>query len=95
MLFRSLDELPTLAALRDMDTLGVQLELPGDGSAASGSGGEPDVSGGADLSAAGVDLAVDEEAGDDEEPSTPVSRNPGLVAAPAEADDSDSTPERY
>jgi segregation and condensation protein B len=91
----SLDELPTLAALRDMDSLGVQLELPGDGTPAAQSGDGSESPSGGELSAARAEVVYEDEAVDDEEPSTPVSHKPGLVAAPAETDGTDGSPGRY
>jgi segregation and condensation protein B len=69
----SLDELPTLAALRDMDNVGVQLELPGEevSSATLGDG----CSGDEALSASSEDDLDDEEPGQQEP-----GQSPGLVA---------------
>jgi segregation and condensation protein B len=72
---KNLDDLPSLAELRDMDNLGVQLELPGevaDLPAAS----EP-----SDLAdEGGVSAAVDEEMADGEEAAPDASEAPGMVA---------------
>lgn len=70
---QNLDELPTLAQLRDMDNVGVQLELPGDEVAAAGGdigGTEPDPL------IAGPDDDIDDEDPGHQEPE----QNPGLVA---------------
>lgn len=69
----SLDELPTLAALRDMDNVGVQLELPGEevSSATLGDGSSGDEA----LSASSEDDLDDEEPGQQEP-----GQSPGLVA---------------
>jgi segregation and condensation protein B len=79
---QSLDDLPTLAALRDMDNLGVQLELPGEDVSAAllGEGGEG--SPGEQQSAAAEDEVEDDERGR-EEPD----RNPGMVARSWDDDD--------
>jgi segregation and condensation protein B len=69
----SLDELPTLAALRDMDNVGVQLELPGEEVSPAMLGYES--SGDEALSASSEDDIDDEEPGQQEP-----GQNPGLVA---------------
>jgi segregation and condensation protein B len=72
---KNLDDLPSLAELRDMDNLGVQLELPGEvgdlpaESAPSDSADE-----------GGVSAAVDEEMADGEETAPDASEAPGMVA---------------
>ncbi|NJO12595.1 MAG: SMC-Scp complex subunit ScpB [Gammaproteobacteria bacterium] len=83
---RSLDDLPTLAALRDMDNVGVQLELTGDDMAGAGveSGAGQDAGGSGDdsLSASAEDEGDDEESGGGQ-----VRQNPGLVARRWDDDD--------
>ncbi len=70
---RSLDELPTLAALRDMDNLGVQLELPGEQVGAPQAGGlSGELPGDEPLEAADDE----DEDGGAQEPQ----QNPGMVA---------------
>lgn len=82
---QSLDELPTLAALRDMDNVGVQLELPGEDVSAALLGGEAEQFADEEtLSAAGDDDAEDEELGRDPGQSS------GMVAR--RRDDDDESP---
>jgi len=69
---QSLDELPTLAALRDMDNVGVQLELPGEDVAAPALGATAQ----GDQELIGGDDDVDEEPASQNEPE----QNPGMVA---------------
>jgi segregation and condensation protein B len=72
---KNLDDLPSLAELRDMDNLGVQLELPGEvgdlpaESAPSDSADE-----------GGASAAVDEEMADGDETAPDASEAPGMVA---------------
>jgi segregation and condensation protein B len=83
---RSLDDMPTLAELRDLDDIKVQLEFPG-GAEEVEAGERPalpaplDAAG--DVEPAADDLAVDE----DEEGEAPGNQAPTLVAAPP--DDTD------
>lgn len=86
---RSLDQLPTLAELRDLENIGVQLELPaGD---MSGEGANPQADAGATESVAtdesnGNEAAAEETAGDDGE----LSANAATADDTAEdAEDSD------
>jgi len=72
---QSLDDLPTLAALRDMDNVGVQLELPGEQVGAPALGASADEGGDERLLTASEDEADEDEAGR-EEPE----QNPGMVA---------------
>lgn len=83
---QSLDDLPSLAALRDMDNVGVQLELPGEEVSAPllGTGGDKPAGEDA-LSATAEDEVEDEEPGR-EEPD----QNPGMVAR--SSDDGDEGP---
>jgi segregation and condensation protein B len=79
---KSLDQLPTLAELKDVETIGVQLELPG---------GETPVEAGAAEIGADVETVVDdsdvpvEAAGADDSEETPSS--PSLVASDDEPED--------
>lgn len=84
---KSLDQLPTLAELRDLENIGVQLELPGGDAPVEAVAGESDAiaeSGEGELSAqpATVEESGDDagEECDDEEPSAP-----GLVASAEES----------
>ena len=80
---RSLDQLPTLAELRDVETIGVQLELPGGEIAAAPAAAE-----GEDATADEVELSAEGSESDesDEEPdATPTlvaSADPDLGAHP-------------
>lgn len=77
----SLDELPTLAALRDMDNLGVQLELGGAEVAGEGEGGagaEAERSAAAPPSDEDVLSESDDDSEQEREPQE--QNNPGLVA---------------
>ena len=72
---KNLDDLPSLAELRDMDNLGVQLELPGE-VADLPAESEP-----SDLADEGhISAAVDEEMADGEEAAPDASEAPGMVA---------------
>ena len=79
---KSLDQLPTLAELKDVETIGVQLELPG---------GEVPVEAGAAEIGADVETVVDEPelsveaAGADDSEETPSS--PSMVASADETED--------
>lgn len=72
---KSLDELPSLAELRDMDNLGVQLELPGDGGElpADDAAGDPADEG-------RVSAAADDEAVDGNESALDERHAPDMVA---------------
>jgi segregation and condensation protein B len=67
---KSLDDLPTLAALRDMDNVGVQLELPEDGAPLLASEGVADVE---------IFAATEEDGAEDEEGDQGL-QAPGMVA---------------
>ena len=83
---RSLDDLPTLAELRDLDDIKVQLEFPG--GAEEVAAGEPAALPAPLDAAGGIESAADDVAADeDEEGDAPGSQAPTLVAAPP--DDSD------
>ncbi|MGH8189192.1 MAG: SMC-Scp complex subunit ScpB [Steroidobacteraceae bacterium] len=79
---KSLDQLPTLAELKDVETIGVQLELPG---------GEAPLEAGAAEIGADIETVVDdtelsvEAAGGDDSEETPSS--PSMVAAADESED--------
>jgi segregation and condensation protein B len=80
---KSLDQLPTLAELRDVETIGVQLELPGGEVAVSGEASEGEVvtpEDAGDLDA-DVDAAVEAS-----------SEDPELSADADEMDDDEATP---
>jgi segregation and condensation protein B len=84
----SLEELPALAALRDMDNVGLQLELAAS-DAASVDGGDAGL---AVAAAAEAELALgggDEESGDEDESpdGTAQAASPGLVASAERSDD--------
>ena len=72
---KSLDDLPTLAELRDLDDISVQLEFPG---------GEPVPTDPPALEAPDADMQAADEEADDEDDSEPSedSQAPTLVAAP-------------
>lgn len=77
---KSLDELPSLAELRDMDNLGVQLELPGDvGEVPAEGTAEPADDG--SLSAAADEEASENDAGPEQV------QVPGMVARGPDDDD--------
>jgi segregation and condensation protein B len=77
---KSLDELPSLAELRDMDNLGVQLELPGDvGEVPAEGTSEPADDG-------SLSAAADEEASENDEGPEQV-QAPGMVARGPDDDD--------
>ena len=78
---KSLGDLPTLAELRDMDNLGVQLELPGQEGEAQALDAILEADAPEDD---GLPAAADDDAGEDEEsgPSTP--QAPGMVARRAD-----------
>jgi segregation and condensation protein B len=84
----SLDGLPTLAELRDMDNVGLQLELPAS-DAASVDGGDAGLAAAAAAQAERELGAGEEDAGEDEDASGAQSQAsaPGLVAFPQRADD--------
>lgn len=95
---KSLDDLPSLAELRDMDSLGVQLEFSGEEGPASGglsaAAGEFDVD--AELSATSDDYeGGTDEVNEDEESAAPSARKPDLVAAPAPSDEGETPHGRY
>lgn len=74
---KSLDDLPSLAELRDMDNLGVQLELPGQEGAA------PSLDAILKAEAAdddGFAVASDDDTADDEESGPGTPQAPGMVA---------------
>ena len=73
---KSLDQLPTLAELRDVETIGVQLELPG----------------GESSSAAGEDAVADEANEDVEATTDASGEDPELSADADEDDDEEATP---
>jgi len=72
---KNLDDLPSLAELRDMDNLGVQLELPGEVADLPAESEPSDLS-----DEGGVSAAVDEEMADGEEAAPDASEAPGMVA---------------
>jgi len=76
---KNLDDLPSLAALRDMDNVGVQLELPGEEVTAAPLQGDSEEIEEETLSAADDD-AEDEESGGGQQ-------NPGMVASRWNDDD--------
>lgn len=80
---KSLDQLPTLAELRDVESIGLQLELPGGDAAADGE------------MASAVDAAMNDEsvdAGEGEVSAEAVAEDPELSADADEFDDDDETP---
>ena len=84
----SLDGLPTLAELRDMDNVGLQLDLPAT-DAASVDGGDAGLAAAAAAQAERELGAGEEDAAEDEDASGAQSQAaaPGLVASPQRADD--------
>jgi segregation and condensation protein B len=72
---KNLDDLPSLAELRDMDNLGVQLELPGEVADLPAESEPSDLA-----DEGGVSAAVDEEMADGEEAAPDASEAPGMVA---------------
>jgi segregation and condensation protein B len=102
---KSLDQLPTLAELRDVETIGVQLELPqGDAPAnveAGTEGGEPATEASASASdevadEAATDAEANVDADEPEDEGEPLSEavgdDPELSAEAEEIDDEDETP---
>ena len=87
-----IEELPTLAELRDMDNVGLQLELPAT-DAASADGGDAGLAAAAAVQAEAqlvdADDGAEDNSGDDEETqaSDRQAARPGLVAAPDNRDD--------
>lgn len=79
---KSLDQLPTLAELRDVETIGVQLELPG---------GEPSAEAVADAGSSEEGAPVDEPL-DAEATADATSEDPELSADADELDDDEATP---
>ncbi len=74
---KTLDDLPTLAALRDMDTLGVQLELPGrDGEMPAFDATDTAENTGED----GPSAASDDDGAEDNESGSNTPQSPGMVA---------------
>lgn len=61
---KSLDQLPTLAELRDLENIGVQLELPGGEAPVEAVAGEPEAT--AESGEGGAEVATAEEASADE-----------------------------
>jgi len=89
---KSLDQLPTLAELRDVETIGVQLELPGGEPAAIASeNGEASAEASDDAEAAS-DVAEDEDEDEGEPATEAVGEEPELSAEADEIDDEDETP---
>lgn len=80
---RSLDQLPTLAELRDVETIGVQLELPGGEAPADALSEETEVASEAAADESDVPVEAASEDGDD-------AASPSLVAS-AEDDDEPRT----
>ena len=88
---KSLDQLPTLAELKDLETIGVQLELPGgksaaggedaDGAASEASLGSVEEESTLDASAEDPELSADSEADADEEIDDDADETPTLVAS--------------
>jgi len=78
---KSLDELPSLAELRDMDNLGVQLELPGEVGAVPADGTDEPADDG------GISAAADDEAGEGDDAQPDDTQAPGMVARGPEEDD--------
>ena len=75
---KSLDELPSLAELRDMDNLGVQLELPGEVPAAGTGEFADDGS---------ISAAAEDEVGEGDEAGRDEAQPPGMVARGPDEDD--------
>lgn len=104
---KSLDQLPTLAELRDVETIGVQLELPG-GESVADAGNETDAEANAEASAAAnehgdataeadaTEDATNDDSADDEEEgesaTDTVGDEPELSADADEIDDEDEKP---
>ncbi|HZF17447.1 MAG TPA: SMC-Scp complex subunit ScpB [Steroidobacteraceae bacterium] len=84
----ALDELPSLAALRDMDNVGLQLELPA-ADAATVDGGDAGLAAAAEAEIEGQLGGADDESGDDEDApgGDAQAAAPGLVASAERADD--------
>jgi segregation and condensation protein B len=79
---KSLDQLPTLAELKDVESIGVQLELPGGDAPAAQAGAE-------DSGSQSDDPAPDDSASDDSASGETQSQDE-VVSADASAEDSDS-----
>jgi segregation and condensation protein B len=89
---RSLEELPSLAALRDMDNLGVQLELAGEIGELPSDSPDAVVENAADESS--VSAATDDEALESDEATPGAEPRPGMVAR-SDDEDSGSPYSRY
>jgi segregation and condensation protein B len=89
---RSLEELPSLAALRDMDNLGVQLELAGEIGELPSDSPDAVVENAADESS--VSAATDDEALESDEATPGAEARPGMVAR-SDDEDSGSPYSRY
>lgn len=79
---KSLDQLPTLAELKDVETIGVQLELPGG-----------DLSGGSETTEAAAAVAGATEMGEGEVPAESLVEESEESALEAGADDADEAPD--
>jgi segregation and condensation protein B len=86
---KSLDQLPTLAELRDVETIGVQLELPGGEVAVAAEAGETEGEAAAAVAEEGGDVDADLEAETAVEAS---GDDPELSADADEMDDDEATP---
>ena len=91
---KSLDQLPTLAELRDVETIGVQLELPGGESVPNGETSADASAQDSEADEATGDAEVDELGDEDEGESAIVSDSddPEMSADADELDDDDQTP---
>jgi segregation and condensation protein B len=92
---KSLDQLPTLAELRDVETIGVQLELPGgEGIPGAEASAEIDENGDMVTEASVADEATNDDSDDDdhESSSQAASDEPELSAEGDEIDAEDETP---
>ncbi len=77
---KTLDDLPTLAELRDMDNLGVQLELPGQ----EGEAQAFDTLKAEALDDDGLSAAADDDSSEDDESGPATPQAPGMVARRAD-----------
>jgi segregation and condensation protein B len=90
---RSLDQLPTLAELRDVETIGVQLELPG-GEGVSNAEANAEMGENGETVAAATGEATNDESADEDEDESLIEETSDEPTLSAEADeiDEDETP---
>ncbi len=87
---KSLDQLPTLAELKDVETIGVQLELPGGDSTQAASGDAPEVASEAEEETSSE--ATEAEGGTDDSESELLADGSGDGESEADDEDGESSP---